>query len=281
MQITSDKESLRAEGLSREEINDPDLLPRIRRYWDERAQGFSKTRAFELAGPLKARWSAEIEPEIRALQKKAERPFKRKIEVLDVGTGTGFLAILAAELGARVVGADLSSEMVAAAEQSAQAAGVGDETLFITANAERIPYFGDERFDLIVSRNLVWTLPSPAAAYREWQRLLRPGGRLVIFDADYGAVSFAKLTASLEAEGVENAHEGIQESTLDECDAIKAQLAISAKRRPAWDAECLAKLGFKDIETDEKLSSRIYLERDEAWNPVPMFVIRATKPERE
>ena len=119
MQITSDKESLRAEGLSREEINDPDLLPRIRRYWDERAQGFSKTRAFELAGPLKARWSAEIEPEIRALQKKAERPFKRKIEVLDVGTGTGFLAILAAELGARAVGADLSSEMVAAAEQSA------------------------------------------------------------------------------------------------------------------------------------------------------------------
>ena len=112
-------------------------------------------------------------------------------------------------------------------------------------------------------------------------RLLRPGGRLVIFDADYGAVSFAKLTASLEAEGVENAHEGIQESRLDECDAIKAQLAISAKRRPAWDAECLAKLGFKDIETDEKLSSRIYLERDEAWNPVPMFVIRATKPERE
>ena len=125
---------------------------------------------------------------------------------------------------------------------------------------------------------MVWTLPDPKAAYREWLRLLRPGGKLLVFDADYGAVSFTDLTAELEADGIENAHEGIGETRLNECDEIKAALSISRERRPAWDKATLEALGFAAVDADETLSRRIYLEQDEAWNPVPMFVVRAEKP---
>lgn len=251
------------------------ILPRIRRYWDGRAEGFRETRAFEFAGPLKVRWLAEIEPAYRAIAAKRNTG---RLDVLDIGTGTGFLALLAATLGARAVGVDLSEEMIAAAKRTAEELSLADKTQFYVMNAQALDAFEDAQFDLIVSRNLVWTLPDPKAAYREWLRLLRPGGKLLVFDADYGAVSFTDLTAELEADGIENAHEGVGETRLNECDEIKAALSISRERRPAWDKATLEALGFAAVDADETLSRRIYLEQDEAWNPVPMFVVRAEKP---
>ena len=37
-------------------------------------------------------------------------------------------------------------------------------------------------FDVVVTRNLVWTLPNPEAAVKEWHRVLKPGGRIIISD---------------------------------------------------------------------------------------------------
>ena len=44
------------------------------------------------------------------------------------------------------------------------------------------PDFPDGTFDVIVSRNLTWTLPDAEHAYQEWFRVLKPGGHLVILE---------------------------------------------------------------------------------------------------
>ena len=43
--------------------------------------------------------------------------------------------------------------------------------------------FEDDSFDVIVNRNVTWTLENPRDAYKEWMRVLKPGGSLIIFDA--------------------------------------------------------------------------------------------------
>ena len=48
------------------------------------------------------------------------------------------------------------------------------------------PDFPDEEFDVIVSRNLTWTLPDAEHAYQEWFRVLKPGGVMINLDANYG-----------------------------------------------------------------------------------------------
>ncbi|HWX46940.1 MAG TPA: methyltransferase domain-containing protein [Roseomonas sp.] len=44
-------------------------------------------------------------------------------------------------------------------------------------------------YDAVVSRHLVWTLVDPAAAFHDWFRVLRPGGRVVIADGDHVRLS--------------------------------------------------------------------------------------------
>ena len=42
--------------------------------------------------------------------------------------------------------------------------------------------FEDESFDVIISRNLTWNLEKPWQAYREWYRVLKPGGHIMILE---------------------------------------------------------------------------------------------------
>ncbi len=103
----------------------------------------------------------------------------RTCRILDVGTGTGFLALGLAKAGHRVTGIDLSAGMVARARLNAARNDLGIDLL--VADAERPP-FRQESFDVIVSRNLLWTLCEPENALRRWHALLRPGGRVVLSD---------------------------------------------------------------------------------------------------
>lgn len=99
--------------------------------------------------------------------------------ILDIGTGTGFLALGLARRGHRVTGIDLSPGMLKRARENAAEGGLPVELLI--ADAEQPP-FRPESFDAVVCRNLLWTLCRPEAALTSWRRLLRPGGRLVVSD---------------------------------------------------------------------------------------------------
>ena len=149
------------------------LKSRINSYWTRRAPSFAALRAREYSSEKHDRWLAEFD---RCL------PRSRKLDILDIGTGTGFFALLLTEKGHRVTGVDLSEEMIRYAKANAERAGA--DAAFYVMDAER-PDFPPASFDAIVTRNLTWTLPHLEEAYTSWFSLLRPGGVLVNFDADY------------------------------------------------------------------------------------------------
>ena len=99
--------------------------------------------------------------------------------VADVGTGTGFLAEAALDAGARVVGIDVSDNMLA--QVAGRFAGRAFEAR--RGDADALP-LGPGEADAVVANMVLHHAPDPPAAIREMARVLRPGGRLVITDAD-------------------------------------------------------------------------------------------------
>ncbi|MBY5986646.1 class I SAM-dependent methyltransferase [Roseovarius atlanticus] len=102
------------------------------------------------------------------------RPGER---VLDIGTGTGWAARLAALRGARVTGVDIAPGMLSAAE--ALSAGCEPQPVFREAAAEALP-FENASFDGVMSTYGVIFAADPGAAVAEMARVLRPGGRLAL-----------------------------------------------------------------------------------------------------
>ncbi|MEO8455617.1 MAG: methyltransferase domain-containing protein [Sphingomicrobium sp.] len=99
--------------------------------------------------------------------------------LLDLGTGTGLLAQMAAQRGANAVGIDHSAGMIEQAQAEAHNASLGDRTQFLQMDAEALS-FDDQTFDVSVSLFVLRHLPNPLAAVREVYRTLKPGGRLVV-----------------------------------------------------------------------------------------------------
>jgi SAM-dependent methyltransferase len=102
--------------------------------------------------------------------------------VLDVGTGTGLMALLAAELGHDVTALDMSEAMLDQARQKARSLHL--DIRWEVGDAEDPPY-APGTFDVLVSRHLVWTLLHPGETLERWATLVRPGGLVVILDGAY------------------------------------------------------------------------------------------------
>ena len=240
-----------------------DRKEKIAAYWTKRSDSFLEQRRAELHSLLADRWLEEIEKYL---------PEKTPLKILDVGCGTGFFTILLAKQGHEVTGTDLTPDMIANSRILAEEEHVTCD--FQVMDAEHLT-FPDESFDVVISRNLTWTLPEAAQAYKEWTRVLKPGGFLLNFDANYGATNFAETSDLPE----KHAHNQLGNSLMQECEDIKRQLPISSYIRPAWDVEELGKTGMEQISIDLGLSRRVYKEKDEFYNPTPMFAIAARKAE--
>lgn len=99
--------------------------------------------------------------------------------VLDVASGTGYVALAAASLGYRVTATDLAPGMLNELTENARARGL---TVDASLGDAVDPDFPPASFDAVTSRHLLWTLREPARAMANWKLLLRPGGRLVAVD---------------------------------------------------------------------------------------------------
>jgi SAM-dependent methyltransferase len=95
--------------------------------------------------------------------------------LLDVGCGTGVVAITAARRGARVTGVDLTPQLLNRARENAVVARV--EVEWREADVEELP-FGDEQFDIVLSQFAHMFAPRPEVALGEMLRTLKRGGTI-------------------------------------------------------------------------------------------------------
>lgn len=195
-------------------------------------------------------------------------PADRKLDILDIGTGTGFFCFLLSAEGHRLTGIDLTPEMIEGARRSAARLGVNPS--FHIMDAED-PDFEPESFDVIVTRNLTSFLPNLPVAYGKWFRLLRKGGVLVNFDGNY---HYDQSDAPLPAN---HAHKDLTRAQNIAYARITDELRAVQQRRPEWDLTLLAQAGFGDIRVDRECYGRIYREIDRFFNPTPIFCISARK----
>ena len=235
---------------------------RIAGYWSKRSDSFQAQRRAELHSSMADRWLLEIQKYLP----------KRKLKILDVGCGSGFFTILLGKQGHEVLGTDLTPDMITKSRELAKEEGIGCR--FEIMDAENLD-FPDETFDVVISRNLTWTLPDAGHAYEEWCRVLKKGGILLNFDANYGSSNFADTSHLPE----NHTHNKLGMDMMQECEEIKKQLPISSYIRPAWDVETLGNLGILELSLDLGVGKRIYIEKDDFYNPVPIFTLCGKKEE--
>ncbi|AJE45747.1 class I SAM-dependent methyltransferase [Celeribacter indicus] len=149
-----------------------DLTEEIRDYWSRRAQTFDLAFGHRIApGPEADAWAQPMRDHL------GPDPAR----VLELACGTGEVTRLVHNLGHEVTALDFSEDMLRVARDK----HAGKPRLrFLLADAGRTMEHG-ESYDAILCRHLVWTLVEPEAAFADWFRILRPGGRLLIYDGDW------------------------------------------------------------------------------------------------
>ena len=229
-------------------------------YWSKRSGSFSEHKHDEAHSYKADLWRSELSERL---------PAGEGLRILDVGCGAGFFEMVLAPLGYSMTGIDLTPEMISQAKQLCGRHHAAAAEFYVM-DAEH-PDFPDGYFDAVISRNLTWTLPHPAEAYAEWHRVLKTGGVLLNYDAEY-AKGFHKYD---QAENL--AHGNVEDSMVEECHSIYHMLSVSALNRPEWDVEVLKKAGFSSVDADISAGDRLYGIKDQFYIPDRMFCIRAVK----
>ena len=181
--------------------------------------------------------------------------------VLDLGSGGGFDCFLAAaKVGrqGRVIGVDMTPEMLSKAQENAARMEV-DNVEFRLGEIEHLPV-ADNRVDAIISNCVINLSPEKGQVFKEAFRVLKPGGRLMISDV----VATAEMPAYLREKA----------AMLTGC--------VAGAEHVDQIRELLAAAGFKDITIDLKDYSRQLIR---GWFPgsgaedyVASAAIEAVKP---
>ena len=110
------------------------------------------------------------------------------------------------------------------------------------------PAFADETFDAVVSRNLTWNLEDPEQAYKEWMRVLKKGGILLNYDANwYHHLFDAEKREEYEKDRQMVTESGLEDhytcTDIDTMEEIARQVPLSRIDRPRWVKKILRELG--------------------------------------
>lgn len=233
------------------------ILHQIESYWDKRSADFNELRMQEMKSPNGQAWGRLILSQL---------PTSKTLRILDVGTGTGFFSFLLAHQGHEVLGIDMSQQMIDHAKANANTFKSAAQFQKMDATTLAFP---SQSFDMLISRNVTWTLPDTEAAYAEWLRVLKPQGLLLNFDSDYGQTTFTNTKGHV--------HQHMCTETLDECTMIKNSLPISQEQRPHWDQQILTSLGVSKLTIEPNIRHLVQLDDTLQYEEIPIFMIKAIK----
>ncbi len=211
----------------------------IRDYWSLRAE------TYDLSPGHGAMTAAEAEAWLSLIRDHLGPGEGRA--ALEPGCGTGTMSLLLHRAGFRVTGLDLTEPMLDRARRKAGASGA--RIAFSLADAENTME-PDAAHDAILMRNLFWTLPDPETALRDWWRILRPGGRLMIVDGDFARASWIERLAPLLDRllgKLPDGHALVTPAQWQEHHRIMAHLPYGRGLRDRDVAALLAHAGFTAI----------------------------------
>lgn len=155
-------------------LSNHDLRDEIKAYWSLRAETFDSQPGHEIfSEEERAAWHSLLR---RHLGDGGGR------QALDLACGTAVVSHLLDDLGFRVTGMDWAEPMLERARAKAKTRG--RQIRFLMGDAENTME-ADASYDVVTNRHLVWTLVDPLAAFREWHRVLKPGGKLLVVDGDF------------------------------------------------------------------------------------------------
>lgn len=206
-------------------------------------------------------------------------PQKEYLHFLDVGTGPGFFPIILTKAGHSVIGIDNAAGMLEEAQKNAAIADVTPN--FLLSDASDLP-FAENSFDCVISRNVTWTLIDAEKAYREWLRVLRPGGRIIIFDANwnlrYHDPELMRQYQEDQKRYTELFHK-VPKAFSPAAEEYRKNLPMCKRSRPQWDFDLLLKLGVKVLYCDTDIGEQVWdAERKVRYRSTPMFLLVAEKP---
>jgi Methylase involved in ubiquinone/menaquinone biosynthesis len=194
--------------------------------------------------------------------------------ILDAGCGEGYLARGLASLGANVVGVDVCQGLIDAAK-GMRSEGPGSVS-FTQASVDALP-FEDASFDLVVCNHLFSHLHDPSRAIREFGRVLRGGGRLVILTLHpcfYTGGSERGATGSVPASEY-FAGRAIEQHFL--VDGLESPSEITSWLRPLeFYSRTLRDAGFVIADLREPHPTDDQLENDPWWRagfPAAIFML--------
>ena len=250
-----------------------ELLRDIEKYWTNRAEGYSQVNQEELAGENRYHWIRELEAQIPSGR-------KEELEILDIGTGPGFFSILLAEKGYHVTAVDYTEAMLEEARKNAGA--LAGNIQFYRMDAQSLGFL-DESFDVIVTRNLTWNLENPIQAYREWKRVLKPGGVLLNYDANWYHHLFDEEKRRAYEEDRQKVSAASLEdhytcTDIDAMEEIARRVPLSRAMRPQWDEYVLNELGFSEVAVSMDVWEHVWSEVEKInYGSTPMFRIKGIR----
>jgi len=144
------------------------------RYHDAAASSYDAKWAIDFGDVGRDQTRQKLE---KSLGEVPERPFA---DALEIGCGTGYfsLNLMQENVIGRLVATDVSSGMLASLNGTAARLGLSERVETRQADAEKLP-FDDESFDLVLGHAVLHHIPDLEQAFREFHRVLRPGGAIV------------------------------------------------------------------------------------------------------
>lgn len=221
-------------------------------YWKQRSSSYSEQNMNQLFSEKRVAWENLIFSQVRE---------NKELNILDIGTGPGFFAILSALRGHRVTAVDMSEDMLDKARHNSKL--VGADINFMQVG-HMLP-FADKKFDLIMSRDVTWTLTDPQKQLRHWADKLKVGGTMIYFDAEW---YYYLKDNTYRAAWEENRRKvisngGFNYSKAGALESLAVDLPMTYKNRPAWDRDYWAAQPGYICEIFENLNTYVYNSKEQ------------------